>query len=69
MQAATGELNLTLVIVVAIGLLLALFTSFMWPTIKNKLTNGFNNVKDKPIVGNNGTISYNFTDYIQSELF
>ena len=41
MQAATGELNLTLITVVALGLLLALFTGFMWPSIKEKLEGGW----------------------------
>lgn len=43
MKAATGELNLTLITVVALGAVLALFTTILWPTIKDKLTNSTNN--------------------------
>ena len=70
MQAATGELNLTLVTVVAIGLLLALFTGFMWPSIKNKL-NGSGpdtnvNVDMTSVMDYN---RYQFVQHIESELF
>ena len=66
MQAATGELNLTLITVVALGLLLALFTGFMWPSIKEKLTNGWDNT-DAP--EGDLDMSYRFTEYVESELF
>ena len=66
MQAATGELNLTLITVVALGLLLALFTGFMWPSIKEKLESGWDDT-DAPETDLD--MSYRFTDYIETELF
>lgn len=66
MQAATGELNLTLVTVIAIGLLLALFTGFMWPSIKERLEKGWKSTNANK---NQLDMSYDFTDYIESELF
>ena len=36
MKAATGELNLTLITVLALGAVLAFFWA-MWPTIKEKI--------------------------------
>ena len=66
MKAATGELNLTLITVVALGLLLALFTGFMWPNIKEKLENGW---ADTGAAEGELDMSYNFSDYIESELF
>lgn len=47
MKAATGELNLTLITVVALGAVLALFTTILWPTIKEKLTNSTNNFTEE----------------------
>ena len=66
MQAATGELNLTLITVVALGLLLALFTGFMWPSIKEKLQTGWD---DTGAAEGDLDMSYSFSDYIESELF
>ena len=59
MKAATGELNLTLITVVALGAVLALFTTILWPTIKDKLTNSTNNFVED--------ISY--VEYVETELF
>lgn len=69
MQAATGELNLTLITVVALGLLLALFTGFMWPSIKEKLKTGWDNTGAAEDDLNLGGTGYNFSDYVESELF
>lgn len=66
MQAATGELNLTLITVVALGLLLALFTGFMWPSIKEKLQGGWD---DTGAAEGDLDMSYRFTEYVESELF
>lgn len=44
MKAATGELNLTLVTVLAIGALLALFTTLLWPNLRNTITNSSGNI-------------------------
>lgn len=41
MKAATGELSLTLITVVAIGLVLALFTAIVWPSIRDRITGTF----------------------------
>lgn len=69
MKAATGELNLTLITVVALGALLALFTTVLWPSIKNRITKNWNDV------GNNADrLSYNyenydFPNYVDTDLF
>ena len=38
MKEATGELNMTVVTIIAIGAIIAFFW-FMWPTIKNTISN------------------------------
>lgn len=67
MKAATGELNLTLITVVALGALLALFTTILWPQIRDKITGTWDDTNDTDI-----EISYNdleFTKYVETELF
>ena len=65
MKAATGELNLTLITVVAIGLIAALFYTVLWPNIRGRLTDEWNNADDMvPEVSH-----YEFTQYIETELF
>lgn len=67
MKAATGELNLTLITVVALGALLALFTTVLWPQIRDKITGTWDETNDTDI-----EISYNdleFTKYVETELF
>ena len=66
MKAATGELNLTLITVVALGLLLALFTGFMWPSIKEKLTSSWD---DTGASEGDLDMTYNFTEYVETDLF
>lgn len=44
MKAATGELNLTVITLVAIGLVIAFFTAFLYPQIKNSIANIWNNI-------------------------
>ena len=34
MKEATGELNMTVIVIIAIAAVLALFYAFLWPTIK-----------------------------------
>ena len=67
MKAATGELNLTLITVVALGAVLGLFT-ILWNTvIKPKLTEGTEDTFNTDI-----SLNYNdveFTKYIETELF
>lgn len=41
MKEATGELNMTVITIIAIGAIIALFW-FMWPTIKNTIQNTWN---------------------------
>ena len=69
MQAATGELNLTLVTVVAIGLLLGVFTTILWPSIKNKLNNSGVNTNAGQLSSVMDHNRYEFVQYIESELF
>lgn len=38
MKEATGELNMTVVTVVAIAAVAAFFYAFVWPSIKNSIT-------------------------------
>ncbi len=38
MKEATGELNLTVVVVMAVAALMAFFYTLIWPTIKNNMT-------------------------------
>ncbi len=67
MKAATGELNLTLITVVAIGALLALFTTVLWPAIKTRITNSSNEISDVDISMNYNDVE--FTKYVETELF
>lgn len=67
MKAATGELNLTLITVIALGLLLTLFINFMWPSIKDKLTAEWDEQESS---NDDIDVSMNeFTNYIETELF
>ena len=43
MKAATGELNLTVITLLAVGAVIAFFL-LMWPSIKNAINNQWNNV-------------------------
>lgn len=42
MKEATGELNMTVVTVVAIAAVAGFFYAFVWPSIKNSITNSTN---------------------------
>lgn len=42
MKEATGELNMTVVTIIAIGAIIAFFW-VMWPNIKNTISNTWNN--------------------------
>ncbi len=48
MKEATGELNMTVVTIIAIGAIIAFFW-VMWPNISNTITNTWNSIS-----GNNG---------------
>lgn len=43
MKEASGELNMTVVTIVAIGAILTFFTVFIFPQIKNTITNTWDN--------------------------
>jgi hypothetical protein len=43
MKAATGELNLTVITLIAIAAVIGFFW-IMWPTIKNAMNNQWNNI-------------------------
>ncbi len=69
MKAATGELNLTLITVVALGALLALFATVLWPQIRDKITNTWDDTNDTELEVTYNALNYNFTDYVETELF
>ena len=69
MKAATGELNLTLITVVALGALLALFTTILWPQIRDRITNTWDKTNDTDLEISYNSIEYSFSDYIETELF
>ena len=50
MKEATGELNMTVVTIIAIGAVIAFFW-LMWPTIKDSIAGTWNSVN----TGGNGT--------------
>lgn len=45
MKEATGELNMTVVTIVLIGVIAAFF-AFFWPTIRDSITNNWNENED-----------------------
>ena len=67
MKEASGELSLTLIAVIAIGAVLALF-NLVWPSLKEKIKNGFGGV-ESGVDKINGAMKYDFTDYVETELF
>ena len=69
MKAATGELNLTLITVIAVGAILALFMAFL-PTIKDMITGKIedaDNVDYSVVADANYELA--FVDYVETELF
>ena len=44
MKAATGELNLTVVTLIAIAALAAFFMGVLWPNIQNSIGNQWNKI-------------------------
>ena len=69
MKAATGELNLTLITVIALGAILALFTTVLWPQIKDKIVGTWDDTNNTDIDITYNKYDYWFTDYVQTELF
>ena len=46
MKAASGELNLTVITLIAIAAISAFFLTFFWPTIKNTINQQWNHISD-----------------------
>jgi len=46
MKAASGELNLTVITLIAIGAIVAFFMGILWPRIRNTITNQWNNIEN-----------------------
>lgn len=69
MKAATGELNLTLITVVALGALLALFTTVLWPQIRDKITGTWDDTNDTDIPISYNYENYDFPNYVETDLF
>lgn len=44
MKEASGELNMTVVTIIAIAAIAAFFTAVIWPNIKNSLNDQWNTV-------------------------
>ena len=53
MKAATGELNLTVITLIAIAAVIGFFWA-MWPTIKGSVTQQWNNVSTSSETQTNG---------------
>lgn len=51
MKEATGELNMTVVTIIAIGAIIAFFW-FMWPQIKNTINDQWGQISDADRQGN-----------------
>ena len=50
MKEASGELNMTVVTIIAIAAIAAFFTTLLWPNIKNSINNQWNNVSNDTYV-------------------
>ncbi len=46
MKEASGELNMTVITIVGIGLIAAFFAGFLWPKIKEDITNSWDNISN-----------------------
>ena len=46
MKAATGELNLTVITIVAIALVIGFFTAVLWPNIKDSINAQWSSVNN-----------------------
>lgn len=53
MKAAVGELNLTVITIIAIGAIITFFTIVLWPQISESIQNGWDNIS-----GQDPEISY-----------
>lgn len=51
MKEAMGELNMTVVVIVAIGAVAAFFTLVLWPQIRDSISKGWDDLEEnKPVV-------------------
>ena len=64
MKAATGELNLTVITLIAIAAVLGFFW-YMWPQIQNSINNQWQDINEKKKKKTNNTTS----GYIVPEYF
>ena len=70
MKAATGELNLTLITVVALGAVLALFMGVIWPNLRDRMTTKIGDDSNDTQTFDTGfNTDVEFTKYIETELF
>lgn len=53
MKEASGELNMTVVTIIAIAAIAAFFTAFLWPRIQNSINNEWNDISDNSTIKNN----------------
>ncbi len=70
MKDAMGELNMTVVVIVAIGAISAFFIAFLWPNIQNTINNTWDNMGKN--VDNKGNITPGYiipNDFIVSNLY
>ena len=58
MKAATGELNLTVITIVAIALVIGFFTTIFWPQIQSTITGQWETISG----GSSGTVSENYNN-------
>ena len=49
MKEATGELNMTVVTIVAIAGVAAFLTIFLWPSVRNKVTNQWDDINGRTL--------------------
>ena len=62
MKDAMGELNMTVVVIIAIGAISAFFIGVIWPNIQNTINKTWDNIDST--VDNEGNISYIVPDSI-----
>ncbi len=46
MKEATGELNMTVVTIIAIAAIAGFLTIFLWPNVKNKISNQWDDINN-----------------------
>lgn len=50
MKSASGELSLTVITIIAIGLVIAFFTGVIWPNIQNSINTQWNKVENPSMI-------------------